>query len=223
MNEWASLLGTLQGTERLLNTITLNVLAHKAWGQALFAFKHLETSAGGKRMDLQFYWLKPHQKTPTRLNKEDFIKRPLLPSNEACGEDLLFFHNVCTSQQIKSGDIITMRTSYPDEESLPSKALIDLQWYLNRIASLSAAATDAELKKFSDDDDDGFDSRAILATSETASTNIFSSQAIMYPSSISGDLTSDNEDDDDDSEDDDDDQCDAQAEVMDVTDTESTY
>lgn len=222
VGEWAALLGTLQGTERLLNTMTLNVMAHKAWGQALFAFKHMETSVGGRKMDLQFHWLKPHEKTPATLTKEDFIKRPLLRSNEVCGDGHLHFHNVRTSQPIKSGDIITMRTPYPTARALPSKALIDLQWYLNRIASLTAAATEIELKKFSDDDDDGFDSRAILATSETASTNIFSSQAIMNPSSISGYLTSDNEDDDD-SEDDDDDQCDAQAEVMDVTDTESTY
>ncbi|KUL89945.1 hypothetical protein ZTR_02890 [Talaromyces verruculosus] len=157
VSEWATLLGTLQGTERLLNTMTLNVMAHKAWGQGLFAFKHVETSEAstdGQKMDLEFYWLKPRVKTPKSLTKEDFIKRPLLPSNEACGDGNLHFHNVRTSQPVKSGDIITMRTPYPIEQALPSKALIDLQWYLNRIAALTAAATEFELKLFSDDDDD---------------------------------------------------------------------
>lgn len=97
-------------------------------------------------MDLQFYWLKPHKEIPCDLKKEDFIKRPLLPSNEASGEGFLSFHNVRTSQPISSGDIVPMITPFPTVNPLPSKALIQLQWYLHRIASLTAAATDFELK-----------------------------------------------------------------------------
>uniref|UniRef100_A0A093VS29 Collagen alpha-1(XXVII) chain n=1 Tax=Talaromyces marneffei PM1 TaxID=1077442 RepID=A0A093VS29_TALMA len=188
VNKWESLLGTLQGTESLLNTITMNTMVHKAWGQALFALKHVKTNATEDKVDLEFYWLKPYKNGGLQLKKEDFTKPPTLPSNKHL-----------TSQQIKSGDIITMKCYYPTASPLPSKALIKLQWYLNRIASLTAAATDFELKLLSDDDDDddGFDYRAILASSQTTSTKIFSSQPnIDHSSSMTRDSSSDDESDD---------------------------
>lgn len=65
-----------------------------------------------------------------------------------------------TWQPIRSGDIITIPTAYLGAETLSSKELIDLQWHLDRIASLLDATTDIELVRFSDDDEDDFDRRA---------------------------------------------------------------
>ncbi|EEA19615.1 conserved hypothetical protein [Talaromyces marneffei ATCC 18224] len=146
VDQWRRILDTPEGTGSLVNTLTMNTLAHKAWGEALFALKHVKTSAREDKIHLQFYWLKPQKDIPTSLTKDDFLKRPCLPSDECSGEDLLNFHNVKTLQPIRSGDVITMGSYFPSVKPLPSKELIELQWYLHRIVALSAAATEDELK-----------------------------------------------------------------------------
>lgn len=155
VEQWHNLLGTLQGTERLVNTISMNVLVHKAWGAALFALKHLNTSEDKFSMKLQFYWLRPASKA--NLTVEEFLKKPSLPSDEQCGEGSLYLYNVRAHQPIKSGDIITLSTLSPLTKPLPSEGLINLQWNLHRIAALSAAAIDHELEMMGDDDDDDYD------------------------------------------------------------------
>jgi hypothetical protein len=53
---------------------------------------------------------------------------------------------------VKSGQKFTLKTSDPIRLPLPSKELLELQWHLNRIVSMSAAA---EVRDEEDDEDNG--------------------------------------------------------------------
>ena len=44
--------------------------------------------------------------------------------------------------RVKSGDILSFQTTYPECEPLPDFALMDMQWKLSQIVSLSAADAD---------------------------------------------------------------------------------
>jgi hypothetical protein len=85
-------------------------------------------------------------------------------------------------------------------------------------------ATEDELKQSSSSDEDGFDSCAIVASSQTASTKIFFNQPnIDHPTSVSEDLTSHGEAEEDESDSDDDDRTvQPEGTAMDVTETELT-
>lgn len=52
---------------------------------------------------------------------------------------------------------------------LPSRELLEMAWYLNRIVSLSAAAEDRDLLYDNDDDENG----TILSLGESASKDVF--------------------------------------------------
>jgi hypothetical protein len=56
-DKWHEILGTAQGTERLINTMILDCTSHKALGAALFAFNFENISENKRQMNLKFYWL----------------------------------------------------------------------------------------------------------------------------------------------------------------------
>jgi hypothetical protein len=111
------------------------------------------------------------------LSKEDFLISPETPSERILGPGLQFV-NFRTGQLIKSGDTITLYTPDPESFPLPSEDLINLQWHLNRVAALSAAAIDDYLSRFGgeDYDSDGDDDYGCLPASSQATMDIFSSQ-----------------------------------------------
>ncbi|OJJ31235.1 hypothetical protein ASPWEDRAFT_187153 [Aspergillus wentii DTO 134E9] len=89
-----------------------------------------------------------------------FALFPHKPSDDGKSMDVngkLF--NCATGQKITSGTVITLRTSDPMTHPLPSYALLQMQWYLNRIAGLSGAAefdNDRDEDGTFDDEIDGF-------------------------------------------------------------------
>ncbi|QKX53442.1 uncharacterized protein TRUGW13939_00521 [Talaromyces rugulosus] len=108
---WHEILGTAQGTERLVNTMMLDCTSHRAWGAALFAFKFEKISEDKRQMNLKFYWLPRRTMEPQMtLSKEEFLKSPEIPSERSLGPGFLQFFTVRTGQTIKSGDIITLYT-----------------------------------------------------------------------------------------------------------------
>lgn len=170
---WSNILGTAQGTERLVNTIMLNCTSHKAWDAALFAFKFVSISEDKRTMDLKFYWLPRRCKeSEVMVSKEDFLKPPQKPSEETVGPRYLRFFNVRTGEPIKSGDVITLFTDDPVDYPLPSPEIIELQWHLHQIAALSAAAIDDHVATYCTNDDDNDDNGDDYDSLDSDSTKV---------------------------------------------------
>lgn len=193
VQEWQSILDDAKGPEVLCNMITLNALAHNAWDAGLFALKHISGNEDGHgaTMQLQSHWLRPLSPVKKFLYLTEFSSKPSFSSDAESGVDNYYLYDSTTHQLIKSGYIIDLRTRARIKLPLPSKSLIDLQWYLHRIRALSAAAFPDELE-LNDDDDDDFDEWPLPASSQTTSTKLFSSQSKNHQaSSISGDSSDD--------------------------------
>lgn len=193
VQEWQSILDGARGPEVLCNMITLNALAHNAWDGGLFALKHISGNEDGQgnTMQLQFHWLRPLSPAKKLLTLTEFSSKPSFASDADSGVDDFYLHDNITHQPIKSGQVINLETRSRIKLPLPSKSLIDLQWFLHRIRALSAGAFPDELE-LDDDEDDDFDERPLPASSQTTSTRLFSSQSNNHQaSSISGDYFDD--------------------------------
>ena len=124
------------GTEVLENVMCLSRESHGLWGKARFALQPVELSVDRKALTVRFFWIPVSKYMKTM----DLKATPFLPSNLGhTGKRIKLFD--CESEKpICSGDIITMKTSDPDEYPLPSFALLEMQWFLTRALGLSGAA-----------------------------------------------------------------------------------
>lgn len=104
-------------------------------------------------MQLQFHWMRPLSSVKKFFTLTEYLNRPLFLSHADSGENSLYLHDITMHQPIKSGHIIHLEAEHYVNQPLPSKALIELQWYLHRVTALTAAAFDDELE-LSDDEED---------------------------------------------------------------------
>jgi hypothetical protein len=74
-----------------------------------------------------------------------------------------FLHVPHGDGDIKSGDTFALRTVNPITHPLPSFELLEMQWHLNRIVSMSGAAD------IYDDDDDDDDPGVVYKSPDTVS------------------------------------------------------
>jgi hypothetical protein len=153
---------------------------HKAWDLNLFALKPVLVSQDQCSMDLEFYWLKKlgHDKA---LSTGNLSQKPDFPSDLLTGDYDLKFYDTMTDTPLRSGHIITVRTTDPETLPLPSKHLLDMKWHLGRVMAMSAAAIDHRslLDHAFDDDDDDDDDDGIWYDDSVRSTvgnsNVFTS------------------------------------------------
>ncbi|KAL2833594.1 hypothetical protein BJY01DRAFT_225020 [Aspergillus pseudoustus] len=142
IKKWGSAILGPKRTEVVQNLLSLAPTVHALWGQARFALKPLDLSPDRRRLSVQFYWL-----DQTKFVFKDLATPPSPPTNlDSTARGTRLFD--CASQRcIRSGDVLTWTTDDPETMPLPSIELLHLQWCLNRLISLSAAAdvTDEEL------------------------------------------------------------------------------
>ena len=137
------------GVDEPFNLISLGRDAHDMWNDGEFALKPLELSSDNKELTVQFFW--------QVLNKYDQESRMDLLTEPASTKGLdrssirWLFHP--DGKKICSGDVFTFRTTDPATMPLPSKELLEMQWYLQRLVSMSGAAGWPSLD-WDDDDDD---------------------------------------------------------------------
>lgn len=140
------------------NLISLSPTAHKLHDEAFFAFnsKYYHEDKWKKSIGLKFHWLKraePRARVPlTEIPSLDLE----MPSDFG-----LFIYEKGPGQghNIKSGEIVRVETDRHDSEQkpLPSKALIEMQWILNRVAALSTGLDEPEEEpEENDSDEDDF-------------------------------------------------------------------
>ncbi|KAJ6024544.1 hypothetical protein N7540_005341 [Penicillium herquei] len=140
-------------TERLTNTLTLNRMVHWHWENCHCAFYSIRVADDKKSMDLAFHWL-PSAKG---MKPSDWVYLERNPfgdtrPREAWGTNVVAF-NVETRQIISSGVTFTITTPDPEKLPLPSIELLEMMWYLKRIASMRGGEEDEE-DEDSDEEDE---------------------------------------------------------------------
>jgi hypothetical protein len=137
-----------KGTEACYNLMCLCPDAHKYWEKAHFALKPIGLSDDKKGLDIQFFWLAKGNRT----SQVAILQHPPLPVQLDQGPNMTMLLNVQTKQIICSGDQIALETDDPVAHPLPDLKLLEMQWVLNRVTAISAAAEPQD--DFGDDSDD---------------------------------------------------------------------
>jgi hypothetical protein len=89
----------------------------------------------------------PHR----RFDSVDLLERPLSSENLDDVEQNCLV-NSKNKKLIKSGDVFTLTTANPSTHPLPSFPLLEMQWHLNRIVSMSGAGEVFDHPYDNDDD-----------------------------------------------------------------------
>ncbi|KAL9113725.1 MAG: hypothetical protein Q9227_002170 [Pyrenula ochraceoflavens] len=146
----------VNATEIVENLICLSPNAHMYWTKACFALKPLKISDDHKRLDIQFFWLPTNRYERAKA----IMDQPaLLASSTDRGPNSVKLFNNINERKLRTGDKITLETDDTDKYPLPSFELLEMQWFLHRVAAMSAAAEPRD--DFNDDDDDNDRSRKI--------------------------------------------------------------
>ena len=109
--------------------------------------KPIGLSDDRKRLDMQFFWLAKGNHSQVGI-----LQRPALPVDLDQGPNITKLYNVLTDQKICSGDEISLETDDPVAHPLPDLRLLEMQWFLTRVAAMSGVAEPQD--EFDDDSDD---------------------------------------------------------------------
>lgn len=137
------------------NLISLSPDAHSYWERALFALRPVSLSDDEKTLTVELYW----QKKPShgRFDTVDLLETPHsskgLTQVERSSLAILYEDGI--QKPIHSGDVFILTTHDPQTHPLPSFGLLEMQWHLSRIVSMSGAAEVLDEDDDSDDDDFG--------------------------------------------------------------------
>jgi hypothetical protein len=150
------------GTESCFNLISLNTEAHWYWNLGCFALKPLEISDDEKKLTVQFFWQPQYShrsKDPVDLLKEPLSSRDLrFTKKDGIGCFLTRRQDHRSHRGIESGDIYAFTTDDPAKRPLPSWELLEMQWFLQRLTTMSGGAGMPDLDVYDDDDDMDSDS-----------------------------------------------------------------
>ncbi len=181
-DETANLVTTSLGcSDRAWNQLCLNTQMHRWWSKALWGFKCLGiedtsvgiegTSVGIKQkstITLQFFWMpstntkkgvgKPwdrevYQQGEARKVVQEWNNKTLFDEPEVVkdeGRGSIYAVNVQTFRGLQSGHIVKL--SMTRDEAIKMKAMVDLQWAVIKIATMSGAAGDPIFESGYDDD-----------------------------------------------------------------------
>ena len=155
-----------RGIDGCHNVICLSNSAHELWARGLFALRPISLSSDRKELTVEFHW--QPRLTHGRFDSVDLRQSPISSRGLVHVErNSLHVPNGDgdATSQIKSGDTFALRTVNPSTHPLPSFGLLEMQWHLNRIVSMSGAA---DIYDDDDDDDHHFDG-VVYKSSDTAS------------------------------------------------------
>lgn len=144
-----------KGTEQVHNMLCLAPTVHTYWGNARFALKPISLASDRRSLVVEFYWMpiRPcHRRT-------SLLARPELPVDLTSAGNLKLWNHV-TETKICSGDQITFTTDDPELRPLPSLALLEMQWVLQRVAAMCGGAEEHDDDE--DDNDDDGDAGALI-------------------------------------------------------------
>jgi len=113
--------------------------AHDVWSGGDFALKPLELSSDNRELTVQFFWqVRNKYELESRI---DLLAEPASSKGLDHGAfNMLAYEHDGSIHKIRSGDVFTLRTTDPKNLPLPSKELLEMQWYLQRLVAMSGTA-----------------------------------------------------------------------------------
>lgn len=162
VDKWREVIMTGKGheatmdTERVENLITFNLQVHLWWEDCLFALRPISINQDKTSMDVAFHWLPAPEHIKSKASDLVATLEHPFPHGadsfeDSPGKNICLMHGE-TRSIILSGHIFTITTDDPVHKPLPSKELLDLQWFLRRIVAMRGA-TDDEDSDFDSDDE----------------------------------------------------------------------
>ncbi|KAL4963578.1 uncharacterized protein BDV14DRAFT_89603 [Aspergillus stella-maris] len=136
------------------NMLSLDKSAYALWGAGRFALRPIE-AVSSESISVQFFW----QRSSSNGVAEIDLSTDPESSREVYG-DKDYSIPVFTGKYkdsgepiyraIASGDVFTIRTDDARDLPLSSWALLEMQWFLERVAGMSGAAEEVEISEYSD-------------------------------------------------------------------------
>jgi hypothetical protein len=146
-----------QPRDGCFNMLSLNKHAHALWGAARFALRPVLQTPDEKMLKVEFHWQK--QSVVSSAAEVDLLAQPVSTRgfHGERGNVLMFTTGTFDEdgtpifRGIRSGKVFTITTKDPVRLPLPSWPLLEMQWYLQRVVAMSAAAeppTDSEVDEW---------------------------------------------------------------------------
>lgn len=143
--------------QTLTNLFCLAPHAHAYQGKAYFALKYIESNEDYTSLTVMFMWI-PHFGHPSPLRVcTGPSAAPVMQFREDGVGGVVGLWNVPTQLPISTGDHIVLETSDPVNLPLPESNLLELHWFLQRVAAMAGGAEPQD-KTCKTDDEDGGDS-----------------------------------------------------------------
>jgi hypothetical protein len=135
-----------RGIETARNMITLSSDAHILWNEGAFALKPISVSEDNTILTIQFFW---QVKQPLVMPTTNLTTIPLSTANLESNDDTrLIDCRQSEDRRIKSGDIFELKTDDPEARPLPSMALLEMQWFLQRVMGMAGAADELKVSEY---------------------------------------------------------------------------
>ncbi|TVY44304.1 hypothetical protein LOCC1_G005056 [Lachnellula occidentalis] len=133
------------GIETARNLITLSKDAHNMWNRGAFALKPISVSDDNTTLTIQLFWQARLEDIKATMN---LLATPQSTKDLDCnigafefgGPSTLFDSRKNPIRKVKSGDIFELTTDDLEARPLPSFALLEMQWFLQRITGMAGAA-----------------------------------------------------------------------------------
>ena len=152
VDAWKRAVMGKKGTESPMNMLTLSHTVHQLWGACFFALKPIRASK--HRLVVEFHWLQPRSKGKKHIMVNARICPDCLAEIDSPGQHIRLID--CPSGKIiTSGTRIAIKTDDPQKRPLPSFALLEMQWNLQRVAALSGMAEWRD-QSYGDSDSDDY-------------------------------------------------------------------
>ncbi|KAK2810687.1 hypothetical protein FQN50_002730 [Emmonsiellopsis sp. PD_5] len=156
INSWRSVIfrdpeNPLKPFDACFNLICVNNTIHALWRDGRFAIRPLDYNDDKTKLEAEIHWLPRYNHGPRDtipLDTPTLSSRDLQNSSYRNGTPTLPIQ--IDGQSITSGHKVVFETTDPKRLPLPSRELLEMQWALNRVLSMSAAA---EHQGYDEDDD----------------------------------------------------------------------
>jgi hypothetical protein len=140
----ASDTGDEMGAEKLQNLICMHTTAHEYWNDGYFALKPVSMSDDKKILKLKFFWQKVQEEDATHIDLTQIPHSTRGLEGQGNRTSRWLFHPEPPHEKWKSGDEFTMTTEDPENRPLPSVALLELGFHLQRVIGMAGAAESDE-------------------------------------------------------------------------------
>jgi hypothetical protein len=154
---------------------------HKYHEKALIAFQPIALTQDKKQLTIKLWWL-PRFIRSANVSLTDSPNIPTGMGYRQGEKHKTVLVNVDTGERISSGDEIHLSTTDPEALPLPNFQILEMQWVLQCVAAMSAAAEPQD-QPYHEDDDDFYD--LPVAASESIVTSPETQRSFLTSSPIS--------------------------------------